>query len=299
MITSPPDPLHACAFSLHSLSYVLPSLPHTCSPDDGHSSSRGQRHSWWPLALTKQWEFGAKHFTKSQITVENKHWISKWNKFVSLLVILSSVRRPVSQSVSQSISHSVRQSVIHSVSQSVSPSVSQSFIHSFSQSVSHSFIQSVSQSFSHSVSPSVSHSVRPSVRQTVLQSVRQSVSPSIRPSFSQSVSQSVIRSVSQSVSQSVRQSVRPLFSSSQSITTYCLLTTITPPLESDFPSCFTRLGLHNTLVQVAPTIRTADQVYFPRTVSLGRTYALCLVVLHFTCCLAVAVRCITRSCSEN
>lgn len=73
MTTSPPDPLHACAFSLHSLSYVLPSLPHTFSPDNGHSSSRGQRHSWWPLALTKHWEFGAKHFTKSQITVENKN----------------------------------------------------------------------------------------------------------------------------------------------------------------------------------------------------------------------------------
>ena len=186
MITSPPDPLHACAFSLHSLSYVLPSLPHTCSPDDGHSSSRGHRHSWWPLALTKQWEFGAKHFTKSQITVENKHWISKWNKFVSLLVNLSSVRRPVSQSVSQSVNQSVIQSVSHSVRQSVS----------------HSFSQSVSQSVSPSVSPSISQSVRPSVRQSFSKSVSQSVRPSVRPSVSQSVSQSFGQSVSPSVSQS-------------------------------------------------------------------------------------------------
>ena len=147
---------------------------------------------------------------------------------------------------------------------------------------------SQSRSVGQSVCQSVCQSVSQSVSQSVCQSVSQSVNQSVNQSVSQSGSQSVYQSVSQQVSQSVSQSI-----------TYCLLTTITPPLACDFLSCFTSLGLHNTLVPVALTIRTADQVYFPRAVSLGLAYTLCFVVLHFTCCLAVAVGCITRSCSEN
>ena len=135
MTTSLPDPLHACAFSLHSLSYVVPSLPHTFWPDDGHSSSRGQRHSWWPLALTKHWEFGAKHLTKSQITEENKSNESangiKSNFSFLTLIVSPSVRWFVSQSVSQlvmrsfsqscgnSVRYTDRQTVGHTVHQSV------------------------------------------------------------------------------------------------------------------------------------------------------------------------------------
>ena len=131
MTTSLPDPLHACAFSLHSLSYVVPSLPHTFWPDDGHSSSRGQRHSWWPLALTKHWEFGAKHLTKSQITEENKSIESangiKSNSSFLTLTLSQSVCRTVSQPVMRSVSEihrqtdrqTDRQSVIQSISQSI------------------------------------------------------------------------------------------------------------------------------------------------------------------------------------
>ena len=62
----------------------------------------------------------------------------------------------------------------------------------------------------------------------------------------------------------------------------CPLTAVTLSFTSDVLSCFTSLGSHDALAEVALTIRTTDQVHFPRTIVLRRTHTDCLIVLHLT-----------------
>lgn len=87
IFTSPLGLLQAFAFNLHSLSYVISSLPHTFSPEAGHSSSRGHRQSYWPFCFEKQCLFPV-HFTKSQMP--EKIW-RKQIKAVNVILFVNTI----------------------------------------------------------------------------------------------------------------------------------------------------------------------------------------------------------------
>ena len=138
---------------------------------------------------------------------------------------------------------------------------------------------------------SVGRSVSQSVSQSVCRSACLSVCPwSVGRSVDRSVSQSVCLSSCLSACLSVGQWDRQFI-----MMEHCPLTTIALSFSSDFLSCLTRPGLHDTLVQVSLSIRTTDQVYFPWTVILGRTHTNRFVVLYLTSGVICTTGGITRS----